>query len=1042
MTRMLSALVRALIVSLTFVKPAAAQELLPLDRFTRIDALHEIKISPDGDFLAFTTGHDGPESLRFFNLRDNKIEANARAPEGLVIADFQWASDTQVMFRLTRRGRRAEDPASSALYSIDRHGRKQARISSQQSAASTTTGTILPPSEVQPATLEIVSAGGRNTGTILVSETPWRAMGTSFVYDPNIKPWLTSVDLDTGIQTRVEQVPLPNASIIVDSNDRPRFAVSRNKTSKTRFGWKRTQDASWEVFELGGFRSDTVRARRFAPDDRSILFTAVADGERHAALYELDPSSRSVKKLIGLSDADVDDLLVDPTTRETIGVAANTEKPLYGWLRADHPIAQLQQSPPPELAGSNVRIGNFTANGRRALVISETETASRAFFLFDTERKQLAPLARAWLRPEAFARPDEFATMKITPDGKALAVTSRIDAGELLSFLTIGDPKPVEILRTDDGSFIHDFFWASNERAIFTTAQHDLGRFAPRRGGEIFAIDRSGLNFAKIYGSRDEIGEKRTTVEIPIANDAAADVVSLLDKDDRNILVATMPRRAHWLRRSYDPDGKPRLVRLDIHNGGREALDQAPLSSATFIVDHADQPRFAVGVNTASKQAVAWKRTPRSPWEEFELPGFRDGTVRPLRFTPNDRSVLLTAVPEAQRYAALFELDLDSRVVKQLLDIPSTDIIDLVTDPASKEPVGVIGYTDKLVYRWLRPDHPAVRTAQSILRAFEGSEVRFVSHSADGNRAIVFVQSDVAPGEYFLFDAKAKRADMIAPARKWIDARTMRPKESIAFKARDGLSLHGYLTRPRGGAPHPLVVLPHGGPHQVRDTWGFDAQVQLLASRGYAVLQVNYRGSGGYGVDFERAGYGEWGAKMQDDITDAVRWTIEQKVADPERICIYGVTFGGYAALMGAAREPELYRCAVGFAGIYDLELLTASESTAQSQVGSQYFDTILGNDPETLRARSPAHLAPAISAAVLLIHGEERLLAPDEQTLRMKVAMERAGNPVETLRPFAGDHKMYDASTRARVYQTLLEFLDRHLMDAQLAGSAQRASE
>src|SRR5690606_4011322 len=136
------------------------------------------------------------------------------------------------------------------------------------------------------------------------------------------------------------------------------------------------------------------------------------------------------------------------------------------------------------------------------------------------------------------------------------------------------------------------------------------------------------------------------------------DVVSLLDKDDRNILVATMPRRAHWLRRSYDPDGKPRLVRLDIHNGGREALDQAPLSSATFIVDHADQPRFAVGVNTASKQAVAWKRTPRSPWEEFELPGFRDGTVRPLRFTPNDRSVLLTAVPEAQRYAALFELDL------------------------------------------------------------------------------------------------------------------------------------------------------------------------------------------------------------------------------------------------------------------------------------------------------------------------------------------------------------------------------------------------
>jgi dipeptidyl aminopeptidase/acylaminoacyl peptidase len=552
----------------------------------------------------------------------------------------------------------------------------------------------------------------------------------------------------------------------------------------------------------------------------------------------------------------------------------------------------------------------------------------------------------------------------------------------------------------------------------------------------MFAVDRDGRKFTKIYGSKEEIGEKRTALQIPLANDAAADIVSLLDREADNILIARMPRRAHWLHRTYDPDGKPWLVRLNIHTGERDTVGQAPLASATVIVDHEDQPRFAIGVNDTSKLSVAWKRAADAQWEAFELPGYREGTVRPRCFTADNRSVLFTAIREGERYAALFQLELADRSVKQLIDVPGADVLELVNDPMTKETIGVVGYTDKLIYRWMTSDHPTARALQAMLRAFEGSEVSLVSHSADGRRSIVFVQSDVAPGEYFLFDAQAKKADMIAPARRWIDSQAMRPKEPVSIKARDGLLLQGYVTRPAGSAPYPLVVLPHSGPHHVRDMWGFDPQVQLLANRGYAVLQVNYRGSGGLGVDFEQAGYRQWGAKMQDDVTDATSWAIEQKIAAPERVCIYGVGYGGYAALMGTVREPTLYRCAIGFAGIYDLELMLDSEATAQSQLGSHYFETIIGSDPTKLQARSPASQAANITAPVLLIHGEEGLLADDKQAIRMKAALEQAGKHVESLRPFGGKRDVHDAGAQVQVLHALLEFLDRHLMEPDFAAN------
>jgi dipeptidyl aminopeptidase/acylaminoacyl peptidase len=304
----------------------------------------------------------------------------------------------------------------------------------------------------------------------------------------------------------------------------------------------------------------------------------------------------------------------------------------------------------------------------------------------------------------------------------------------------------------------------------------------------------------------------------------------------------------------------------------------------------------------------------------------------------------------------------------------------------------------------------------------------------------VFVYSDKNPGDYYLFDTQQKKANFLRSTRSWIDIEQMRPMQPIDLVARDGLKLHGYLTQPADECPHPLVVLPHGGPHGVRDVWGFDWEVQLLASRGYAVLQINFRGSDGYGMDFEAAGYRQWGASMQDDLTDATRWAIEQGVTTAERICIYGASYGGYAAMMGAAREPRLYRCAIGYVGVYDLQLMYESGDIPDSRSGIAYLNRVLGDDQADLRARSPVHLASQIEVPVLLIHGKEDWRADYKQAKRMKAALDAQDKSVDWMALSREGHGVYDEETRREVYERILTFLDRHLSKG-MAGTGATAS-
>jgi dipeptidyl aminopeptidase/acylaminoacyl peptidase len=651
-----------------------------------------------------------------------------------------------------------------------------------------------------------------------------------------------------------------------------------------------------------------------------------------------------------------------------------------------------------------------------------------AFILSSVAVAQTQPAAGALVPIEQFTRHDEFGVIKLAPDNEYIAFTTGKYGRTKLFFRSLEDAKRVSGIQAPEGFEILDFEWVSATRVIYFIAQRQPGVVRASFTGEIFAIDRDGKQGAQIYGYRAGGSSTGSRLSNGQSTYATPELLSTLKSDDRYVLIAEYPWIQELSRYRFNPEAQPVLVRLDVYTGKKTRVGFVPLRRTDILLDSTDQVRFAAGYNADFKQTALWKPQPDADWQPFELPKFREGTIRLHQLTTDDKAVLMTGVREGESLAALYRIDLQSQAVEKLFQHPEADVAGLITDLKDESAVGVRVYADKPELHWLSDTAPTAQLYKMLERAFPGQAVEVSSKSANGNLLLVFVSSDVNPGEYYLFDTQKKKADFLLAAKSWIDPQVMRPKEIVSIKARDGLTLHGYLTRPATTAALPLVVLPHGGPHGVRDDWSFDWEAQLLASRGYAVLQVNYRGSGGYGLEFESAGYRQWGAKMQDDLTDATRWAISNGVANSDRICIYGASYGGYAALMGAVREPKLYRCAIGYVGVYDLELMLTAGDIPESRLGRNYLDRVLGSDQAELRERSPAHQASRIEIPVLLVHGKEDVRADYQHAKRMKAALEGNQKSLEWLALSGEQHGVYDEETRREVYEKLLAFLERNL--------------
>lgn len=305
---------------------------------------------------------------------------------------------------------------------------------------------------------------------------------------------------------------------------------------------------------------------------------------------------------------------------------------------------------------------------------------------------------------------------------------------------------------------------------------------------------------------------------------------------------------------------------------------------------------------------------------------------------------------------------------------------------------------------------------------------------------LVFSYGDVDPGRWYLLNAVDMTMRLILVARSRVDPAQMRPMEIVSYPAPDGLVIPAYLTRPIGDGPKPTVVMVHGGP-AVRDEWGWDPEVQLLAARGYAVFQPQFRGSSGFGKTFQRAGYGQWGLSMQDDITAGVEYLIKQGVADPKRICIYGASYGGYAAVWGLTKTPDLYRCGITLAGVSDIEYMLSDWSDTNSNKSAREWQRFVVGDRKRDKVKfdqvSPLKHAQDIRAPLLIAHGDDDKRVPISHAKKLMKALDAQHKPYEwVLLPDEG-HGIYYLRSRLKFSNALLEFLDKHIGSGMSPGLA-----
>jgi dipeptidyl aminopeptidase/acylaminoacyl peptidase len=347
----------------------------------------------------------------------------------------------------------------------------------------------------------------------------------------------------------------------------------------------------------------------------------------------------------------------------------------------------------------------------------------------------------------------------------------------------------------------------------------------------------------------------------------------------------------------------------------------------------------------------------------------------------------------------------------------------------------VLGYESQDSFIDYDFTEPALKAAWPMIKGvFKGKQVTLSSWTPDFGKLVVYVDAGSESGAFYLVDLTAKKVNPLGRAYPKLAAADVGEVRAVKYKAADGLEISGYLTLPPGQSNAkglPLVVLPHGGP-QARDVAGFDWWSQSLASRGYAVLQPNFRGSDGFGQAFVEAGHGEWGRKMQTDLSDGVTYLAAQGTIDPKRVCIMGASYGGYAALAGVTLQKDVYRCAVSVAGIGDVSdfLQWRVNQGGSKSLTIRYWNRFLGieayNDPK-LAAISPAQLAAKASAPILLIHGQDDTSVPYGQSVGMSKALQAAGKPVEFVTLRGEDHFLSSAETRLEMLSSAVAFLEKN---------------
>lgn len=635
-----------------------------------------------------------------------------------------------------------------------------------------------------------------------------------------------------------------------------------------------------------------------------------------------------------------------------------------------------------------------------------------------------------------FVKHPTYSSVKISPNGEYLAMT--VDRGDqdVLTVLRMSDLGIVKVNQLPEKKSVGSFYWTSPNRLMFNAVKK-LGKYeAPFGTGEWFAVNADGSQPRSLifYGTVDATQRGKQ-----VGNESFSLLDTLRD-DDQNVVM-----EVNYARSSEGAGTE--VVLMDTQSGRRKSLARAPKENCEIALDSAKAPRFAICSSSKDEQGEyderteLYKRSDDGKWTLLSASKADGKHLSIIRSTPD--GTVYASESDDKAPAAIGTLDTATGGFKKLFQDPVAEVSEYIWSADQERLIAIATEAGAPAVKLIDESHGDAEIYASLAAAFEGQMVDFSSATQDGKKIIVSVYSDSNPGELYLYDRDTGKARFLLQGRKWLDKKKMASVKPFSFTSRDGKKIHGYLTIPKGsnGKNLPMIVNPHGGPIGPRDNWGFNSETQMFANRGYLVLQVNFRGSGGYGKAFQDAGHGQWGQGIQNDIIDATRWAIQQGHADKDRICIYGGSFGGYSSLMAPAREPDLFKCAVGYVGVYDMEMMYDKGDIPERESGQRFLRRTLGTDKAGLRATSPTSLVNNIKIPVLLAAGARDARAVPEQTEAMRDALVRAGNPpVETIIQSGEMHGFYKEENNLSLYTKMLDFFAKNIGGRVDVGSPSKA--
>lgn len=637
-------------------------------------------------------------------------------------------------------------------------------------------------------------------------------------------------------------------------------------------------------------------------------------------------------------------------------------------------------------------------------------------------------LARsAPVRPsvDAFFANNAFADAVLSPGGRYLAVRTGVKGRrDALAVIDLDTRKPTSLIGNDDDD-IGEFQWVNDTRLMYNVYDSTVAPGEQFYAPGLFAIDADGSHFIRLASRTGYHGARQPWNTFMFEQQGPQDSAWRF---------VTRPAYAY-----DDKYERTYMLRLDTETGDAEAVEVPYHPAQNFMLDFQGRLRLAIG-SYAAGQVLTYLDPATNEWRALVTTPTRNirEQIKPLGFGPD--GTLYVIANAGENLATLRTLDVKTGELSKeaLVATPGYDFNgSLVYN--RKKVLGVRLTTDAEANIWF---DPALQEIQKAVNKALPSTINLLTVAADPDAPRVLVESysDRQPRTFSVFNVKLGEVELSAAPYPQILPAAMGRQEPIKYTARDGMPMTGLLTLPPDSSRKnlPMVVLVHGGPFVRGASWGWSPESQFLASRGYAVLEVEFRGSAGFGADHYEAGFKQWGLAMQNDIADGTRWAIAQGIADPQRICIAGASYGGYATLMGLLNDPELYRCGFEWLGVTDIEMMytgiwwdksDATDSQLEYSMPFMIGDPV--KDAAQLRVTSPLRQAARITQPLLLAYGKDDRRVPLVHGRRFYAAVTRTNKQVEWLEYRGEGHGWRQEKNRIDFWQRVESFLYRHLGNA-----------